>query len=254
MEQILDSPTFVSSTPSLPIVIDGIVYDVLDESELDSAILCLTATFTRGEPMTRELGITEREFYSFSELVCTKAVLEYLSVAARDVWTGRLVGCHISEDFAEGLIKKDDPIPSCFYPILALLEELDKKYTDKYPIVKNDLFHDFMVGVDKQYKGKNIGYHLVAVNNALGRAKGFRAAIAEVTGPASQHILIHKHHYQVLDAIPYNAFWYQQQPVFKGITSCENCQLVYKRFCPLKGHEEGLEGITHNAFYAVSQT
>lgn len=254
MEHIVESSIPVGSTHSLPIVIDGIVYDVLDECDLDRAINCLTATFTRGEPMTRELGITKREFNAFSELICTKAVLGNLSVAARDEWTGQLVGCHISEDFAEGLIKDDDPIPSCFYPILALLEALDMKYIDKYPIVKNDLFHGFMVGVDKQYKGKNIGYHLVDVSNALGNARGFRAAIAEVTGSVSQHILIHKHHYQVLDAIPYSAFRYQQKPVFKGITSCESCQLVYKRFCPLKRDEEGSEGIKRNVFYEVAQT
>ena len=230
MEHLLESPRVESCTPSLPIVIDGIIYDILDESDLDGASLCLTDTFTHGEPMTRELGITEQEFFTFSELVCAKAALEKFSVVARDELTGLLVGCHISEDFAEGLIKEDDPIPSCFYPILALLEELDKKYINKYPVAKNDLLHGFMVGVDKRYGGKSIGYHLVDVNNALGNVKGFRAAIAEATGPVSQHILIDKHHYEILEAIPYNAFRYQQRLVFNGIISCESCQLVYKRF------------------------
>ena len=251
MEAIGVKPTIAHAANLFPIVIDEIVYDVLKERDLDSAIACLTSTFTCGEPMTRALGITEREFNSFSELICTKAVTKKLSVAARDERTGILIGCQISEEFSDGLIKDDDPIPAGFLPILALLQELDDTYLNKYPMVERDLFHAFMVGVDKQFKGKNVGYHLVELSNSLGHARGFSGAIAEATGPVSQHILIQKHHWQVLGAIPYHAFRYQQKPVFRGITACESCQLVYKRFGCFARDEEGTAGIARNASYAV---
>ena len=224
---------------ALLFVRNGIVYEVLKDQDVGGAIHCLTTTFLTGEPMTRSLGISPRTFQDLAELICTKAASDGISVAAKDYDTGAMVGCLMSEDFEGELLDPPDTVPSDFAPFLALLSSLDENYKKAHPSYRNDLLHEFMMGVYPEYKGRNIGYHLVEANNQLGRMQGFKGAIAEVPGPISQRIFIDKHHYQVVDAIKYKDFRFQGKPCFEGIVDCDSCKLVYKDL--FSGIEKGWE-------------
>ena len=218
---------------------NGIVYEVLNDHDVGAAIHCLTTTFLNGEPMTRNLGITPRMFQDLAEVICTKAAVEGMSVLAKDYDTGAMVGCLMSEDFEGEPLDPPDTVPSDFAPFLALLSNLDDNYKRTHPPLSNELLHTFMMGVYPEYQGRKIGYHLVEANNQLGRMKGFKATIAEVTGPISQRIFIDQHHYQIVDAIKYKDFRFQGKCCFEGISDCDSCQLVYKDL--YAGIEKGWE-------------
>ena len=207
---------------------DGVSYEVLTSNDLLEVIRCLMDTFLAREPMTRKLQISSRTFKYFTKLYCEKAASEGLSIVAKEVHGRTLMGCLISEDFASEPPSGLDTVHSEFYPILALLDTLDKNYKDSHRCEKYDLLHEFLMGVYSEHKGRNIGYNLVEANHILGRKKGFRGAIAEATGSVSQRIFVGKHHYQVLDYINYNDFEFQGKACFEGILDCDSCQLVQK--------------------------
>ena len=178
--------------------------------------------------MTRGLQVSSQTFGCFAELYSEKAVVDGLSIVAKEVHGGKLVGCLISEDFASVAPDGIESLPSEFDPILALLDALGREYKDSHPCRKNELLHEFLMGVYSEYTGRSIGYNLVAANHLLGQLKGFRGAIAEVTGPVSQRIFVDKHHYQILDSINYKEFEFRGKAYFEEILDCESCQLVHK--------------------------
>ncbi len=212
---------------SLPVEYNGIIYEVLDEQSVTQAIHCLTTTFPAYEPMTKCLGISQEVFYDFAEMFVQKTVRDNLSIAAKDRWTGKLLGCQISEDFHGEPPAKLNRLYPGFEPILALLDTLDSIYRITHHTHQNELY-EFMMGVYPEYKGRNIGYNLLKVSHMLGRMKGFTGAIAEVTGPISQRIFIEKHNYHVLEEIEYKRFNFHGRTCFEGIADCATCKLVYK--------------------------
>lgn len=213
---------------SLPVKCHEIVYDVLDEQSVTQAIHCLITTFPDNEPMTKSLGISQDAFQDLAEIFVRKTAIDGLSIAAKDRWTGKLLGCQISEDFEGEPPGGLEHLHSDFNPILALLNTLDSHYKSSHLIFPNELLHEFMMGVYPEHKGRNIGYNLLKASHILGRMKGFKGAIAEVTGPISQRIFVDKHHYQVLKEIKYHQFKFHGNACFKGIGEYAACQLVYK--------------------------
>ena len=215
---------------SLPVVLDGIIYDVLDDQCATQAIHCLTTTFPANEPMTKHLGISGETFHDFAELFVQKAIVDGLSMAAIDMLTGKLLGCLISEDSEGNPPEGLEHIHADFDPIFALLDKLNSFYTSTHLSYRNGLLHEFMMGVHSECKGRNIGSNLIMASHTLGRMQGFKGAIAEVTGPISQRIFIDKHHYQVLEEMKYCEFEYKGNPCFENIPDGATCKLVYKDF------------------------
>ena len=62
----------------------GIVYEILQEKDLEKTAALISEVFSKGEPMTKSLGITAKEFHYFAEIYCKKAVRDGSSIIAKD--------------------------------------------------------------------------------------------------------------------------------------------------------------------------
>ncbi|ETW92076.1 MAG: hypothetical protein ETSY1_45285 [Candidatus Entotheonella factor] len=183
--------TYTHKEPSLfPVVRNGVVYDILKIGDVSGASRCLAITFSTGEPMAKSLGITEEEFLVFAEILCKRAVKEELSIIARCQKTDHIIGCCIAEDFTTEILGDLKEINPNFIPIFALLNELDEKYKKQHMIQKNEILHGLMLGVLKTYSRLDIGKNLTELVCALGKARGYKAAITEATSPITQHMAI----------------------------------------------------------------
>lgn len=209
----------------------GIIYEPLQEKYLEQAIECLVETFSKGEPMTKALGITPAEFRHLAGIFAEKAVKDGLSTVAMDRATGRIVGVCVSEDLMSEPPEGMDKIHAKFYPIMSLLSELDEGYTKSRPheIGKGEVFHLFMAGVRESYRGQSIATTLIYENLNLAKLKGFSYAIAEATGPVSQHILRDKSGFAEKFAVEYESFAYEGEHVFENMETPSACILVEKR-------------------------
>ncbi len=54
----------------------GIVYEILQEKDLEETAVLLSEVFTRGEPSVRYFGITAKEYHYVAELYCRKGIEE----------------------------------------------------------------------------------------------------------------------------------------------------------------------------------
>ncbi len=208
-------------------------YAPLQEKYMEQAIECMVETFSRDEPMTKALGITPDEFRHLAGIFAEKAVHDGLSTVARDRATDRVVGFCVSEDLISEAPEGIDKIHAKFYPIMALLSELDEIYKKSRPheTGKGEVFHLFMAGVRESYRDQSIATTLIDENLNLAKLKGFSYAIAEATGPVSQHILRDKFGFAERFAVEYKSFAYEGERVFEGVDTPSACILMEKKLC-----------------------
>lgn len=215
---------------NLPAEKNGIIYEILQENDIEQTIACVIETFSIGEPMAKSLGITPDEYHSFAEIVCKKAVKDGLSIVAKDKATSKVIGFSISEDLVSEPPERIEKINVKFHPILALLTILDEKYKKSHKVEKGQIFHLYMVGVSESCKNRNIATVLLNESLKLAKLKNFSGAIAEATGLVSQHIIRDKLGFEEKFEIEYKSFTHEGKNVFKNIMNSHRCILLEKRF------------------------
>ena len=118
----------------------GIIYEILQANDLEQTIACICDVFTASEPMTKAVGITPDEFYSFAKIYINKAVKDELSVVAKDKVNRKVLGFLISEDLISEPPDEIETVNAKFHPIMELLDQLGEKYRTSQKIEKGN--HD----------------------------------------------------------------------------------------------------------------
>jgi hypothetical protein len=85
-----------------------------------------------------------------------------------------------------------------------------------------------MGGVLKGYGGQGIIHQMTQKAEELARKHGFIGAVGEVTGPISQHVYLNHLGYQEVDAVSYHAYTYEGEHIFRNVSACTSCKLIYK--------------------------
>lgn len=215
---------------SLPILKDGVLYELMMLKDVEDAVECLAETFVDSEPITRALGITVADFRVFANFFCQNAVKEELSVIARDQNTGKMMGCLISEDLVTRLPQNLETSFPKFAPIISLMRKMDKDYIYKNNVDKNEVMHEFLLGVYPEWQGRHIGENLIICSMIQGRVMNYRGAIAEIGNPVTMHMHEETRGFYVVGDVKYKDFVYDHSKVFKDIITDDNksCKLVYK--------------------------
>lgn len=206
-----------------------IIYSMLREKDVEQTVDCMVDTF-QDEPMTKALDITKDEFKYLAELYATKAAKERLSIVAKD-GDGSVIGFCISEDLISGPPEGIYGTNEKFRPIIDLLSSLDENYMESkpYDMENGDTFHLFMAGVKEPYRSTNVASALIDRSLGLANSRGFSCAIAEATGPVSQHILRDKFGFAEKFSVDYEQFVYGGDRVFESIREPRSCILMEKR-------------------------
>ena len=205
-----------------------IVYEILQEKDIQQTINCLVDVFPSAEPMFRSLKVTPTDFYPLAEKICQKAVAEGLSHIAKDPATSEVAGFIISEHLShesEEEIHKN--IPQKFEVFSQVLKELHQQYEMEKKLVNSKIFHIFLLGGREQYRGKKIGNKLFEKNLNMATQAGFSKAIVEATGKISQHIS-RKYGFEDRVSLDYQTYEYKGVKVFEGIKEHQSCILMEK--------------------------
>ncbi|NEP81768.1 MAG: hypothetical protein F6K39_28565 [Okeania sp. SIO3B3] len=207
-----------------------IVYEVLQEKDLEQTINCLVDVFPSSEPISRALKFTPSEFYPFAEIVCQKAVAEGLSYIAKNSATSEVAGFVISESLSkESYEEIKKYIPQNFEVIFQFLRELNEQYEMEKKLVNSKIFHVCLLGARAEYRGRKISNKLVENNLKMAAQTGFSKAIVEASGKISQHIC-RKYGFEDRASLDYQTYKYKGVKVFEGIKEHESCILMEKVF------------------------
>ncbi|NER25384.1 MAG: hypothetical protein F6J96_32755 [Symploca sp. SIO1C2] len=214
---------------------DGIIYELLQEKDLEKTIACVTDVFTSREPLTTALELTQDEFYPFAKMFCDKAVEDQLSYITKDAATDEVIGFLIAED----LIQEPDFQESYhrlfqelvkIQPLIDVVDKLEEKYLENKKITKGEVFHMFLGGIQQSYEHRGIPE--IALEELLESAqkRNYRAAIIEVSGLHSQRNMLQAG-FQEKCSIDYQDYTYEGKRVFAGLPKInKRCILMEKIF------------------------
>ncbi|MGD1714217.1 GNAT family N-acetyltransferase [Dapis sp. BLCC M172] len=205
-----------------------IVYEILQEKDIEQTINCLVDVFPSAEPMSKALQVTPSELYPFAEMICQKAVAEGLSHVAKDPATSEVAGFIISEHLSnESEEEVHKNIPQKFEVFSQVLKELHEQYEMEKKLVNSKIFHIFLLGAREKYRGRKIGNKLVENNLKMATQAGFSKAIVEASGNISQHIC-RKYGFEDRVSLDYQTYEYKGVKVFEEIKEHQNCILMEK--------------------------
>ncbi len=217
----------MSSSPVQPTYHSGIIYDVLQDQDLGHAIECVTNTFAVGDPLSRAVGLSIQDLESYIQVFMQrKLVTDGLSVVARDDSNGNVVGAILMGDFMTRKPEDMEGLSRKMLPYIAILDNLDRRYIANNDIQRGEVLHVFMAGVSDLQVNKGIGFQMLLKGYEIARSKGYRRAISEITGAASQHVA-EKYGARTLYKVLYRDFEYQGVRPFRTISECESCKLMY---------------------------
>ena len=214
---------------------NGIIYQLLQERDIEQAINCLIDVFTSAEPITKELKISPNEFDHFAKIICQKYVEDKFSMIAKEPVNYQVVGFIISQDLSNKL-SEEIYNNICQNQKMNTLFQFLKELNEQYEIHKTNLiskvFSIFLLGVREEYKNKNIGNKLLEHNLKIASKEKFSLVKVEATGNKSQHIF-RNYGFKDKCSIDYQNYEYQGIKIFEGIKEHKSCILMEKLLIPL---------------------
>jgi hypothetical protein len=134
----------------------GIIYEILQEKDLEETVALLSNVFSSGEPVTKSLEITAEQFQYFAEIYCKKAAREGLSIIAKDKGNkDKVISFLISEDLDSEQPEGIEKISMTILPLMALVDAVEKDIKSNKK-EEEHRFHMFLGGTDKQYEKSHI--------------------------------------------------------------------------------------------------
>jgi ribosomal protein S18 acetylase RimI-like enzyme len=138
-----------------------------------------------------------------------------LTMVARRAGTGEMVGAVLSEDGASDASPDLERVGERFAMVGSILGRLGELAREAAPL-PGETLHIFLLGVADGSEGQGVGTALVAACVENGARKGYRRAVAECTGRASQHIF-RKLGFLDRAMVPYADHEFNGRRIFAGI-------------------------------------
>ncbi len=189
---------------------------LLQAHQLEAMAALLGAAFSQHEAPARAVGQTHAEIANMVRSLGAKAVAGQLTMVALNP-AGEMLGVVLADDFACPPEQDLATVCPSFAPIGALLDALDNDYRAGKQIVPGQIVHLFMIGVAHHANGLGLAQKLIRATLANAGARGYRVALAEATGAASQHVL-GKLGFLPVRQIEYQNFVFHGKTPFAGIT------------------------------------
>lgn len=206
-------------------------FTLFEPADLDEMASLLATAFGKHEVMAISSGYTHQELVDFVKLLGPAAHRDKLTVVARDIPSGAMIGALLSEDFCAEAPEGFDRVSDKFRPTLTLLEQLDTQYRQGKDIRPGHFLHLYMLGVKRTHTGKKIGQHLLTTSLENAAARGYRMALAEATGAVSQSICRKLGFVERL-SVSYQDYTYQGRRVFAHIEGVTGTVLMDRSLVP----------------------
>lgn len=202
----------------LPLPEDQIEYGLYTASDEDDMARLLGQVFSHRDPPAMAVGLEPLEFETFVRLFCPRAAAEGLTMVARLVSTGELVGALLAEDGALESPSGMGALSHKFEPIFNILGQLDTEYRIKQTIHPGESLHLALLGVAESVAGCGVAQTLVENCLKHGASLGYGLAFTEATNKVSQHIF---RKYRFVERVQrlYGTHYFDGRNVFASIAA-----------------------------------
>ena len=189
----------------------------LSEADRYEAIDLLTEAFCLNDPIEIALRITPDEFRKMIEPELDAVLHNNLSLVAREVGSGRMVGVLLAADALSESVDSCSAASRKFDPISEIARNLSNFYLNNRDVLPGACLYLFVVGVHPEATGNGFGKMLIGRVLQNARQRGFQSAYALATNLGSMCIL-ERHGFHGIKEVDYQTYRYQGRAVFASIT------------------------------------
>lgn len=202
---------------------------ILAEKDYQETVDLLTETFCQRDPIESALQITPEEFRVMLELELEPIWRNGLSMLARHVPSGRLLGALVAMDALAESVDSRGKITPKFEPIGEIARDFHDFYINTRNPQPGSCLYLFVIGVHSDAAGQGLGQKLIGEALRHARKKGYRSAFVLATNLVSMNAL-KKHRFSAIKTVDYQTYRYQGRPVFASITQHPGLALM-ERSC-----------------------
>jgi hypothetical protein len=208
-------------------------FRVLRKADVADAAALLATEFATHDPLAVALQISSTEMHEMIFPLLESSLGDELSVVAYELSRpDKILGCVLSKQLGSSSSAEwSDVVVSRFGAVFSLIDALHDKYFQEHGQVECQKFvHESMVATDRRATGRGVAQGLLRASAANGSRRGYAGAVAELTGPISQHVFIKKHGYHPVATMPYRSFKFAGVEPFSSIGSVDGCVLAVKKY------------------------
>ncbi|MBM4252000.1 MAG: hypothetical protein FJ146_08520 [Deltaproteobacteria bacterium] len=212
---------------------DTVGFRVLGKQDVAQAASLLAAAFAHHDPLAVALQISSSEMREMIVPLLEASLGDELSVVAYDQsQPDKILGCVLAKNLgSDNPAQWSKSIVDRFSAVFGLIDELHQRYfQNQGPENMRQFVHESMVATDTRAAGRGVAQGLLKASAMNGRTKGYTGAVAELTGPISQHVFINKHGYQPVAAVSYRSFSFGGAEPFRSIGGVDSCVLAIKNY------------------------
>ena len=205
--------------------IPGVEYGPMEPADRDAVRDLIAASFSRFEPMAVAAGQSYAEFQALVGLLVAEAAFRDLSVCARRLDTGGLIGVMLATDFTTALPQGVEKASPSFAPIGGVIGQLEACYIDAQSPRPGECLDLAMLAVDPAHTGHGIAQNMVDAALRGGAAKGYRRAITMATNRTSQRVFQNLG-FNELFSVSYSDYTFEGNRVFASIEPDDRTALM----------------------------
>jgi ribosomal protein S18 acetylase RimI-like enzyme len=205
-----------------------IEFSIYVPSQAEEMTRLLTDAFARREGLAVAAGLSEAEFALFVRTFLPQVAEDKLTIVARFADRGEMVGALLTNDPACETAPPSETLDEKFGPVADILGQLADTYKAGREPRPGQMLHVYLLGVSDRVAGRGVGQQLVSACVKNGARRGYRVAIAEATGKASQHIF-RKLGFAERAQISYRDYVFNGRRVFESIAEEEGGPILMEK-------------------------
>lgn len=211
--------------------IDGFKFSPMSDNQVEEVSEIVSEAFCKFDPTCVASNLSYLEVKTFVDELLRRSLKQKTTVVVENEESNVVAGALICEDLETEEFPLNIIDENKWGPILDIVDKLDNFYKESISETPaKRVLHMFMLAVRKDFSGHKLGENLIAsaLNNA--QQLGYDSAIAEATGPISQH-LFKKKNFRELYKVDYQAYKTPEgHKPFTSIDSIDACRLLEYSF------------------------
>lgn len=166
----------------------GFTIHIAISADLAGLAGLLAEMFSKHEPPAVAAGFPAHKIEALATVFGAKSISENLSMVARSIDTGKIIGVALAHDFGMPPSDEIEPLIPTFAPLLAFLEQLEDQYLATRSIAAGEFVHVFMIAVDEAWSGKGIAQQLLQNCIRNSASQGYDTIFTEATSDVSRRV------------------------------------------------------------------
>merc|ERR1712137_451133 len=204
------------------------IYDILDESRLEETIDCFSKIWTNGNVVTTYLGIEEEDFRPYATNICKIACEQKMSIIAIDKKLNKVIGFHLSHDFATEEDKEfKNSLDERFQVHISFLREMMDDYKRIHPDWKyGDAINACAAGSFPEYANKGVVTIAALWAFWVCKAYGYKYHFGIVTAIQTKHLLMKRSRHELILEKNFSKWIYHGRRPFRKLKNPKCASLL----------------------------